>query len=226
MGNELVPQITYRTIGELPKNTTLDEKLADGFVKACDLKRRVIIVNTDQQLGWFPVGDPRRLHILQRIGSAESMLLINSQLIEERIRETRNISGADLEAEHLKQINQEVKAGLADELFSEKMGYKDQWVNWTTSSFFPVLALNELLHGRYQPAAMIIAGSVVVTPFYNLYETWHNRRMQRDDSLDQPFIIDRTCKEALFPSVPVHQWLRGRRFLAKHQDLIISAKTV
>lgn len=156
---EREPRIVLNRAGNLSQTTQLNEEIADGFMKRSDMRRDIVIVDSDRKpevegvdevvvghgllglRGFRPLRDltaiefkPQSFHTLTRKGDyiwqQSWEVAIQERVIDDLIRKKGYIDRSDYEEQFLAALNKVVKQGVVQALFQEKLGWHDQKGNY------------------------------------------------------------------------------------------------
>ena len=243
-------EIFYSRTGNLSQVTTLDKELADRFMDAADLRLDVLITDSGKKpeqstvtvgsdvLAWrtiVPLGEltkivlrPKRYRQTE-IVQGQYRIQIHDQIIDDDIRRSGYQDREDYDRQYLARLKTEVKGGLVETLWWEKLGLRTQFINWYPYVMGMTAAVDLLITSeRHLESLIMIVGPLifVIHPLYAFMSNMAIQRYQQDtpDLLPpvHPRINPRDWKHAFMPIVPVDKWYKGRRFLAQHgEDLII-----
>lgn len=178
---------------------------------------------------------PKKFHQTE-IVDGQYRILIHDRIIDDNIQKTGFQNREDYESKYRAQLNREVKKGLAETLRWEKLGLRDQLPNYFV--YFAHLAWLPLNvnSGTYAVASSLVGLIFFVHPMLayhsNMraqYYQWLNKSTKEYSPDLQislpPHINPRSWKTACLPLVPVDKWIRGRRFLAKHGEELVTTRS-
>ncbi len=251
-------EVIYNRTGILSQTTEVNQKVAQQFMAASGLRRDVLIVDSDREpekstvavgsdvLAWrsiVPINELTRVifrskkyHEIEVLGS-QNTLRIHDRIIDDDVKKEGYKDKTDYDQRYLTKLRKGVKDGMAEILWSEKLGIRDQSPNWFPYFSGGSLMLVNLFSEQYLGAASFLAALVfVIPPIYNYmdnirYEKTLQFMEQFPAARDNlalflpPNMNYRSWKEALMPPVPIDKWIRGRRFLAKHGEELVIARS-
>lgn len=234
-------QFVYARTGNLSQTTCVDQELADKFMRISDLRRDIIIRDSNKKpdgaavavssstLAWrwrsvAPISELTKVvHRTKKYHRVETVddqyhVWIHDQVIDHDIRRV-NLDQNDYEQQYLSRIRREVKSAALEVLWSEKMGLHQQRRNWIFYPFYGSYISANLLTRDYLNA-MIFLGQLIcfIHPFINIMQ---NRAYEGRKLFLPPYINPKPWQKIFYPPVPVNKWILGRWFLTKHgNDLI------
>lgn len=171
--------IVYARTGNLATTTQLDQERAQGFVKLADLRRSIVITDSDVEpesdvvavgldtLAWRRIAPiekltefkftPKPLYTLTRQDRAYR-LAIHDQIIDDMVRKKGVQNKNDYEQKYLSRLNQAVYQGVTEALFQEKLGWLEQRISYRGLLIYlaglPVNAWSDYLTDSYQSRGM------------------------------------------------------------------------
>lgn len=190
----------YNKTGNLSQTTALNQELADQFIRVSDLRRDIIIEDSDKKpegttvavgsdvLAWrsiVPLKEltkvmhrPKKFHQVETVGSTYR-LLIHDQIIDDVIRKKGYQDREDYDRRYLSRLKIEVKAGTTEILWGEKLGLRDQITNWPYYFLTAPYLFNYFLTRNYYAIAITLASTLgLVHPFQNWMRNDQFTRLQ------------------------------------------------
>lgn len=231
-------QILYQRTGNLSETTAVNQEVAERFMHVSDLRRHIVIVDSDKKpegnaiavgsdvLAWrriSPLSELTRIIVRpQRFHQTELVdgyyrVQIHDFVIQDDIRQRGYQDRDDYNRQYLKRLRQEVTGAAAEVLRWEKLGWYDQKYNYVGDVvIFGMLLTYTISKGRFFPTPWDIVaylfahfGAEVIHSYRRLVDT------------PDP-AVRRDLTEFWLPFVPVDKWIRGKIFLAQHgEELII-----
>ncbi|MBI2338289.1 hypothetical protein HYU95_03845 [Candidatus Daviesbacteria bacterium] len=242
---ELEPrQFIYNRTGNLAQTTTLDQELAGLFMRISDLRRDVVIVDSDKKpeksavavgadvLAWRSIAPlseltkialrPGKFHQIE-IVDGRYRVLVHDRIIDDDIKKRGYQNREDYEGQYLTRLQKEIKSAACEILFREKLGLHDQRINWLVYSMYIPNIFSDLLRGDYEAAAITLGISILAGN--SILNVWRSieidRRIMQGDRLPL-YLTPRPWQEILYPVLPVDKWIKGRLLLARYgEELII-----
>lgn len=233
--------------------TTLNKEVARQFMRVSDLRLNVVIEDSDKRpertavsvgsdiLAWraiTPLSEltkvvlrPKKFHQTEVV-DGRYRILVHDRIIDDDIQKKGFQDREDYESRYLAQLNREVKSGLAETIWKEKLGLRAQLPNhmiyMLSLSFLP-------LNINLGPTAVMFFAASLVFLVHPMLTFRSNMAYQRFRSLSEftarnlpelrmflpPHINPRSWKAAMMPVVPVDKWVKGRRFLAEYGNELI-----
>lgn len=182
------PEIIYNRGGNLAAVTQLDGGKAYEYMRRTDMRRWIIIADSDEKpqgqatqvgsdvLAWrriVPINEllstrfrPRLLHTLTRDDAGSTpvwQIAVHERVIDKQIRDGHFIDRSDYETQFLQKLNKAVKSGLLEALRREKLGWHDQGKNYIGKVFEHLAAFGS------SNIAYLSIGDNLIT---NIYPYW------------------------------------------------------
>lgn len=144
-------RITYKRSGNLATVTKLDQEKADEFMFRADMRRDMVIVDSDKPVQKEAVNvssDTLAFRAIEPIHRLTQIRLkpkpfhtlicedekfraeIHERQIDDAIRSRHFIDRSDYNTQFLQKLNQATKDALLESLFYEKLGWNDQKTNY------------------------------------------------------------------------------------------------
>ena len=242
---ELPPHsIIYNRNGNLANTTQLNQERADRFMLMTDLRRDVVIVDSDappernavavssNTLAFRLVEPihkltevrfrPKPFHALVRRDNHFELQILE-RAMDDKIRSGHPIDASDYNEQFLKMLNSAVAAGASEIVTSEKLGISDQLV--------PYIVLGMSL------ITFVVQGAIYkegIPPWVNLSFSLASNILwnvviyiipQDEVYMTNYPYTRRTQTECLLPlTFPLNRWVYGQYYLAQHGDKIIIPK--
>lgn len=247
-------QLIYNRTGNLSQTTVLNREIAEKFMRVSDLRFNVAILDSDKRperatavsvgsdiLAWrsiVPFSEltkvilrPKKFHQTE-ISNGQYRILVHDRIIDADIQKTGFQDREEYESRYLARLRREVKEGLAETIWREKLGLRDQLPNWLPYFMFlaqlPSTDGNPVVIGSFAGTLIFIIHPMLAFLSYAAIKR-HQRLSEFIPgfrlSVIHPSINPRSWKTALLPAVPVDKWIRGRAFLAQQGDNLITAKS-
>ncbi|MDP3987923.1 MAG: hypothetical protein Q8P80_02155 [Candidatus Levybacteria bacterium] len=243
--NETEKEPPYRRIilnrsGNLSNTTKLDQETADDYMRVSDMRKDIIIVDSEKipERQAVRVGsDTLAFRAIEPIERLTQIILksdpdytlmkqdkkveiqIHERVIDDKIRKAHPVHASDYKEQFLEFINKAVKSGLSESLKSEKLGYREQSTNYFGYAFVLPASIWNASSGKMED--IIYSAGI----FY-LYNICVNLVHYSDPSLiEKPFrpaFVRRSLKETLFLMLPLDKYIAGEYFLFRHgKNLIV-----
>lgn len=224
-------QVIYNRTGNLSQTTKLNKEKADDFMKVSDMRRHILIVDTDVQLKKDAVSvssDTLAFRFIEPISKLTEIrfrskpfytlvkrdsnfeIQIHDRAIDDKIRLNHFIDRTDYNEQFLKLLNKAVKSGLSESVFREKLGFRthDASYGFYLGWFFWAVILN-IQHDRSPIMPMNIIGLFPI----HIVGNYIKGNVNPENS--------RPWNESFMPLVPVDKYFLGLIFLARNGKNIV-----
>ncbi|MDO8639335.1 MAG: hypothetical protein Q7R53_00280 [bacterium] len=252
-GINLLPncRIIYERTGNLSTTTQLDQDKADKFMLASDMRRNILVVDSDVRketevvsvssdiLAFRAIEPIRRLteirfrpkpfHTLNKWDRSFE-IQVHERAIDDKVRSNHPIDSSDYKNQFLKMLNVAIKSGVAESLFQEKLGFGDQWRNYSVQ-----LLANTIFAPLIISSTTEAKGALVWSSLFLMYNLYCNFRLyEKAIEIKQlypkltlpPWIPTRKPWEMFLPTLPVDKWILGRIYLSKHGSNLVVPKNL
>ena len=237
-------RMIYSRSGNLAVTTQLDQKKADDFMRKADIRRDIVIVDSDTpaENNAMPVSSdtlafrliepihkltevhfhPKPFHSLVRRHDHFELQVLE-RTSDDKIRSGHPIDQSDYNKQFLGMLNGAVSAGTAEILTSEKLGIHDQFVPYTAESLYSsALAASSALNGenplKWSSLILILVFNI---GFNSLYHVVNNSEV----ALTANVHTRRDIASCLIPlPLPAERWIYGQYYLARHGDQMVISK--
>lgn len=234
-------QIIYNRTGNLSTTTKLNQKVADEFMGRGDMRRDILIVDSDvkPETNTIAVGSdtlafraiepirkltevrfkPKPFHTLVRQDSCFE-IQVHERIIDDKVRKEHFIDRSNYEEQFLKLLNKAVKSGSTQALSQEKLGLPDQAINYGLycvyfiwrSTFALLLGVNPLA----EPLVFFLFNGAINLCSEGVRPIKRYRRFVPPHRRRFSNLV-----EAISPLVQIDKWIAGWLFLARHGDKVI-----
>ncbi|MBI2029795.1 hypothetical protein HYT02_05235 [Candidatus Gottesmanbacteria bacterium] len=229
-------QIIYQRSGNLAKTTQLDIPTADRFMQVSDMRRDIVIVDSDKSAEYEEVNigdDTLAFEIYNSVRNLgrtffrgkhsydlsvegdQFEVRIHEKQIDHDVRATHYVDKEDYNSQFLRKLNQAIKEGISQSLFREKLGITDQRKNYLFYLSYTPWLLSEGIQKDLK-GELFALGTIVFFwhPILNLADNFTVRRMLHDNTgfprktFVPPSTQNRSWKEGLLPLVPIDKWIK------------------
>lgn len=237
-------RIIYNRSGNLA-TTQLDQEKADRFMRVADMRRDIVIVDSDTppERNYVSVSSdtlafrlvelirrltevrfrPKPFHVLVRRDDHFELQVLE-RAIDDKIRSGHPIDSSDYNEKFLRMLNGAVSAGNSEIVTSEKLGLPDQ--------MYPYITYGMILAGHEYTAAIdqktILQWAylfVSLGQFVGFNALSHASARGNEYYLTKHPFIRRTPYECLIPLMfPLDRWVRGEIFLARNGTKMVIQK--
>lgn len=253
MSYDLEPrQFIYNRTGNLSTVTEVNKPITTEFMRVADLRRNITIVDSDKKpdanvvsvnsetLAWRAIAPlseltkivlkPKPFHQVEIVND-QYKVSIHHLLINDAVRDKGYKDREDYEKKFLGMLNREVKDATTEALFAEKLGFRDQKINYFVcvfQSFFllpPLLSFNTTLDNYIKTAIFDLFFLAWQNSFFNnlnndrflrfhLFEKLMDAHEFGSRPMVPPSLNYRPLHQIFYPMIPVDKYIKGRRFLA------------
>lgn len=238
-------RIIYNRTGNLSQTTQLNEEIADKFMSRSKIKKDIFIKDSDKlpEGNSVKVGsDTLAFRFLPTIDSLTSLvketplyslskvgrsfeIKVHERVIDQKIRSNHPLDSSDYKEKFLKSLNKAICQGLGDALTQEKLGVKDQIINYSLMAGImmdPILNFANIyshpLESLMTYPVSIFLANCSFNAFY--YYVNHNFGItQRPDVKDHKW-------EIVLPCLPVDKWILGKDLLLRQGKKLIIEKEI
>lgn len=223
-------EFIYNRTGNLSQTTALNESLAERFVREGDIRRNIVIVDSDKKpegqsvsvgddiLAWRSIAPlneltkiilkPKRLHAVEVVDS-QYKVLIHDKIIDDDIQKKGYKDRADYEEKYTAILNHEVRSAASEILFREKLGWHEQKVNYLSYSFPAPFIITNLLSGDFL-SSLIHLGVVtcITNPTINIFQNnWYQQRQKLNEI--GSYLFDNFPSRPIPPSLNYRPWYKA-----------------
>lgn len=222
-------EIYYNRNGYLAQETSLNPKIARGFMEVSDIRRNIMIVDSPKP---FPehkrLFEPIKFRSLEIIGN-QYRLMIHDRMLDTDIRRRLGSKNEEKhDAMYLSRLRKEINGGLGDILTGEKLGWKEQRNNYLMyggcifisamahmpKDSFETAALKGVVLLFMSHATLSAVSHYCIEPEYDYY-----------GAELPPSVNPRTKKTGLLPPIPIDRYVRGKYFLVRHSNQVVITTT-
>lgn len=248
-------EFIYNRTGNLSQTTTLNESLAERFMSEGDIRRNIVVVDSDKKpegqsvsvgddiLAWRSIAPlseltkiifkPKRLHAVELVDD-QYKVFVHDKIIDDDIQKKGYENRADYEKKYTAILDHEVRSAASEILFGEKLGWREQKVNYASYMFPASFVTVDLMLGDFW-SVLIQLGVVTcfTNPMINIFQNnWYQQRQKLNEIGSYllndftgrpipPSLNYRPWYKAFYPIIPVDKWVNGKRVLASKENLIV-----
>lgn len=239
-------KIIYNRGGNLSAVIQLDQEKADKFMKVADMRRDIVITDSDTPSEQSPVPvstntlafcliepitrlteihfRPKPLHTLV-FRNDHFELQVLERAIDDKIRSGHPIDQVDYNEQFLKMLNKTVRTGISEVIGSEKLGIRDQGLMYLFQGvYLSQFLLNFTMHngasGQWWNHLLIYLSQCI-----GVNSILHTLDRKDESSLTQRTYSRRYPEDCLIPLLfPLDRWIRSQVYLARNGEKMIILK--
>ncbi|MFA5933323.1 MAG: hypothetical protein WCV81_03630 [Microgenomates group bacterium] len=205
-------EFIYNRTGNLSQTTALNTALAERFMREADIRRNILIVDSDKKpdgqsvsvgddiLAWRSIAPlteltkiilkPKRLHAIEVVGN-QYKVLIHDKIIDDDIKTKGYKDRAEYEERYAATLNHEVRSAASEILFREKLGWHEQKHNYIVYMFPASFILTDLLLADFQGVLFQLGIVTCITnPLINMLQNSFYQQRRKFNELGASFLND------------------------------------